>query len=92
MERYKEEIADNPKVEWIHVSRDQDNDAATAWAAEVEFPWPTVLPRDVDRSGLLEHRTGNFVPHYVMLDGEGKVVADDTAAIFSKIAELKAAE
>lgn len=93
MERYQAEIADNPKVEWIHVSRDQDDNAATVWAAQTNFPWLTVMPRDVDRSGLLEHRTANSVPHYVMLDGEGNVVANDSAAVFRKIAELgRAAE
>ena len=88
MEKYKEVIANNPKVEFIHVSQDSSEDAAEEWAATAAFPWLTVLPDDVERSDLLEFKTANSVPHYVMLDVAGNKVANSSAEVFSKIAEL----
>lgn len=89
MEKYNEKVAENPKVAMIHVSRDQSKDAAQDWAASLKFPWLTVLPKDTERSGLLEYRTRNSVPFYTMVDANGKEVANGSAAIFNKIAELK---
>jgi Thioredoxin-like len=88
VEKYKEAIANNPKVEFIHVSQDSSEDAAEEWAATAAFPWLTVIPGDVERSDLLEFKTANSVPHYVMLDAAGNKVANSSAEVFSKIAEL----
>jgi len=90
VENYKEVIENNPKVEFIHISRDRDDSAATSWAADVGFPWLTVLPRDAERSGLLEYRTANSVPHYVLVDADGNSVANGASAAFAKISELSA--
>ncbi len=88
MEKYKEVIANNPKVEFIHVSQDSSEDAAEEWAAAAAFPWLTVVPGDVERSDLLEFKSANSVPHYVMIDAAGNKVANGSAEVFSKIAEL----
>lgn len=87
MESYKEVIESNPKVEFVHISRDRDDSAATSWATDVGFPWLTVLPRDAERSGLLEYRTANSVPHYVLVDSDGNTVANGSSAAFAKIRE-----
>lgn len=91
MEKYKESIANNPKVEFIHVSLDRDNDAAEDWATGAGFPWLSVLPKDVERSDLLEFRKTGFVPYYTMIDASGKEVANGASAVFAKVAELASA-
>lgn len=88
MEQYNAVLAENPKVAFIHVSHDRDEDAAEEWAAQHSFPWLTVLPGDVDRSDLVEYKTRNSVPHYVLLDSEGNMLANSSSDAFGKIKEL----
>jgi hypothetical protein len=90
VEKYKQSVADNSKVAMIHVSRDRDDESAEKWAAQEGFPWLTVLPDDVDRSGLMEYRKGNAVPSYFMVDKDGNMVAEGAAACFNKAAEVAA--
>ena len=92
MEKYKTNIAGNSKVEFIHISQDQSEDAAEEWAAKEGFPWLTVLPKDVERSKLLEFKTTNSVPHYVMVDREGNLLANSSSEVFAKIDELTGAK
>lgn len=72
MGKYNDKIAENDKVEMIHISRDRDENAAEAWAAKEKFPWRTVLPDDAQRTGLNDYRTANYVPFYVLVDKDGK--------------------
>lgn len=88
MEKYNKEIANNPNVELIHVSLDQSEDAAESWAEANQFPWLSVLPRDVDRSKLRDYMTRNAVPHYSLRSADGEEVANGSSAAFRKIAEL----
>lgn len=89
MEKYNKDLADNPKVVMIHLSSDQDEESAEKWAAKESFPWLTILPDDVERSGLAEYRTRNVVPFYVMVDKDGNPVAEGADGCFAKAAELK---
>jgi len=86
--QYKTDIAENPKVELIHISHDRDEDSAEEWAAAEGFPWLTVLPKDVDRSDLVDYKVANSVPHYVLVDAAGKHLAEGSSAVFSKVKEL----
>lgn len=88
MEKYNEVIAENPNVEMIHVSLDSSEDAAEGWAASNQFPWLTVLPKDVDRSKLKDYMTRNAVPHYSLRTANGEELANGSSAIFRKIEEL----
>lgn len=88
MEQYKKEIADNPDVELIHISCDQSEAAAADWAAKNEFPWLTVLPADAKRSGLLDYRTRNSVPHYSLRSADGEELANGSADVFDKLDDL----
>lgn len=72
----------------IHVSRDRNDDAAEQWAADEGFPWLTVLPEDVERSDLLDYRTGNSVPHYALVDAEGNILTNGASQVFSELARL----
>ncbi|MEM9079094.1 MAG: hypothetical protein AAGC74_00190 [Verrucomicrobiota bacterium] len=88
MEKYNSEIADNPKVEMIHVSLDRQIDAAEQWAAKESMPWPTILPDKVQRSTMRDYKTNDFVPEYHLVDGEGNSIANGADACFAKIKEL----
>jgi len=91
VETYNKVIADNDKVTMIHASLDQSADLAEKWAAKEGFPWLTILPDDVGKSGLKPFHTTGAVPCYVMLDKDGEVVVAGSAgstACFKKAAEL----
>ena len=87
MGTYNEKIAPNPKVELIHVSADSDKKSAEEWAKKEKFPWPTVLPEDAKRSGL-DKFAGGGVPHYVLIDKEGKQLAEGQGQVLAKVQEL----
>jgi len=87
---YTEWIENNPKVEFVHISLDRDGSAAARWASGAGFPWLTVLFRDSGRSGLLQYRTADSVPYFVLVDADGNSVANGASAAFAKISELSA--
>lgn len=88
MKQFNDNIKDNPKVAMIHLSRDREEDAAESWAAEAKFPWLTILPDDIKKTDLLQYRTGNGVPHYVLVTSDGKPAARGSGAVFAKLKEL----
>ncbi len=71
----------------IHVSADDNESAASRWAADGAFPWLTVLPRDVRASGLEQFGSG-FVPDYVLVSADGEKVAEGPVGVFDRIGEL----
>ena len=71
----------------IHVSLDQDLESASEWAAANQFPWPTVLPDDVEPSGLNQFKNGNFVPDYSLVRADGKKIGSGPG-VFDKISKL----
>jgi len=75
----------------IHVSLDSDKDAAQGWAAKESFPWLTVLPGKVKKSGLRDYKTTKAVPEYHLIDKDGNTVVAGTSGssvAFKKIAEI----
>ena len=91
MEKYNKHIAEVPNVEFVHVSLDRDEDAAEGWAAKEEFPWLTIMPDKVERSGLRAYKTTTSVPEYHLVDGEGNTIVKGSpsgTACFAKIDEL----
>lgn len=89
MEKYHDTVAENPKVEMIHISLDRSEDAAEQWAAMEKFPWYTVMMRDLQRAGFDEYKTTNAVPEYALLSAEGERLGSGSQ-VFSKVAELTA--
>lgn len=69
------------------MSRDSDDDAAESWAKKNNFPWPTIMMDKQEKSGL-EKFKGRGVPHYVLIDKEGKELAVGKDQSFDKIKEL----
>jgi hypothetical protein len=86
VESYNTSIATNPKVEMILLSRDQTEDAATAWAEKVNMPWPTLMMEDTDNK-FLEPYNIKFLPTYLLIDRTGKLVANGKSEVFAKIKE-----
>ena len=86
--KYNQVIADNDKVEFIHVSLDQDEKTALSWAEKEQFPWLHVLPEKVKRSKLSKFHTSGSVPFYVLIDKDGKTITKGSSSAFSKAAEL----
>lgn len=90
MESYTKEIAENPKVALIHISHDNDEDSAEDWAAKENFPWLTVLPGDRVADDLIELKVRNSVPHYLLVDAEGELLAEGKSEVLSKAGGLTA--
>ncbi|BDS06718.1 hypothetical protein NT6N_17580 [Oceaniferula spumae] len=86
MKYYNSSIANNQKVEFIHVSQDDSKRDALGWAASANFPWLTVLSSKARSSGLGKLDAGT--PSYVLIDKNGKVLATNEKACMAKIKEL----
>jgi|TARA_B100001105_G_scaffold247965_1_gene233185 hypothetical protein len=91
VKQYKEEVADHPSVEMIHVSLDDDKKAAESWAAKEGFPWPTVMKDNLERSGLGDYLPRG-IPNYKLISMDGEIVAEGKGAVFQKVAELSKTE
>ncbi|MFP6883736.1 MAG: hypothetical protein VCA40_04845 [Roseibacillus sp.] len=87
VESYRKDVAPNPKVEMIHISRDRNNTAALNWAENQKFPWPTIMKDETD-AALMTHYS-NRVPSYILIDHEGNKIAEGKGAIWAKIKTLK---
>jgi len=84
---YQSEIAPKENVEFIHFSLDRADAAALAWAKKESFPWAHILPAKHGASGLQKYAK-NFVPYYMLIDKEGKILAEGSQAVFSKVKSL----
>jgi|TARA_B110000908_G_scaffold74107_1_gene89316 hypothetical protein len=84
---YNSDIATNDKVEFIHYSLDRTDAAALKWAKKESFPWAHILPAKHAVSGLAKYAK-NFVPYYMLIDKDGKILAEGSRAIFAKIKTL----
>lgn len=87
MKSYETEIATRDNVEFIHFSLDRTPKAALAWAKKEKFPWAHVLPAKHGASGLQKYAK-NFVPYYMLIDKEGKILAEGSRAVFAKVKTL----
>lgn len=87
MRSYNSKIADKKNVEFILFSKDSDAKAALSWAKKEKFPWAHVLPKKHTSSGLKKYDKP-FVPYYVLIDKEGKVLAKGKEKVFAKVGAL----
>ena len=87
MEYYNSDIASNDQVEMVWYPR-EDEDAAQKWAAEHQFPWPTIKGKALKKVDPVAKHAGRGVPNYVMVDAENNVVAKGLGQAKTKIAEL----
>ncbi|MBT8037942.1 MAG: hypothetical protein KJO21_10400 [Verrucomicrobiae bacterium] len=87
MKSYKQEIVPKENVEFIHFSRDRTPAAALVWAKKEKFTWPHILPSRHRDSGLQKYAK-NFVPYYMLIDKDGKILAEGKQAVFAKVKTL----
>jgi hypothetical protein len=92
VEKYNKTIAGNSKVAMIHVSLEREEGLAEVWAAKEGFPWMTILPGDVKKSGMRDYKKTNFVPEYALIDKNGKQIASGGGVVFEKAVELTSEE
>ena len=90
MEKYKTKIASNPAIEMIHGALEPEA-AALIWAKKEAFPWPTVMDQDLEKAGL-EQYASTFVPGYILIDKNGKKLAENAENVFAKIDALTTKE
>ncbi len=88
MDSYERIIEGNPRVEWVHVSQDDSETAATAWARQNDFSWLTIFEKNTRRTSIMELKTKQSVPHYILADKNGRRLASGQSAVFAKLAEL----
>lgn len=87
MKSFNKKIANNDKVEFIHFSLDRTTDAALEWAKKEKFPWAHVLADKHVKSGLQQYAK-RFVPYYMLIDKDGKILAEGSQAVFDKVDSL----
>ena len=69
---YAEALKDDPDIELIHFSRDQDEEKAMAWAKEHDVKFPVVKPRGGNPLDL--HSRG--IPHLFIVKADGTVLEE----------------
>ena len=69
---YTEMLKDDPDIELIHFSRDQDDEKALAWAKEHDVKFPVVKPKGGNPLEL--HCNG--IPHLFIVKADGTLVEE----------------
>ena len=85
---YVDTLKNDPDIELIHFSRDQDDEKAMAWAKEHDVKFPVVKPKGGNPLDL--HTRG--IPHLFIVKADGTLVEEGhPASLFTdeKLQELK---
>ena len=69
---YAETLKDDPDIELIHFSRDQNDDKALAWAKEHDVKFPVVKPKGGNPLDL--HTRG--IPHLFIVRDDGTLLEE----------------
>ena len=69
---YAETLKDDPDIELIHFSRDQDDEKAMAWAKEHDVKFPVVKPKGGNPLDL--HSRG--IPHLFIVKADGTLLEE----------------
>ena len=69
---YAETLKDDPDIELIHFSRDQNDEKALAWAKEHDVKFPVVKPKGGNPLDL--HTRG--IPHLFIIKADGTLVEE----------------
>jgi len=81
---YKTKIAKKSNIEFILLSRDNNEKAAITWAKKSRFPFPVVTFADQKNNFLLNKYAARGIPHFVLIDKTGKVLATRHASVSGK--------
>ena len=85
MKYYNSTIKDNAKLEFIHVSQDDDAKDAFGWTKSAKLPWLTVLKNKARSSGLGKFDSGT--PSYALVDKNGKLLATGEKDVMEELQE-----
>ena len=78
---YAETLKDNPDIELIHFSRDQNDEKALAWAKEHDVKFPVVKPKGGNPLEL--HSRG--IPHLFIIKANGVLLEEGhPASLFTE--------
>lgn len=83
---FNNQIKDNDKFEFLHVSQDSSKKDALGWAVQAKFPWLTVLKSKTRTTGL--HKFDSGTPSYALIDKGGNLIESDEKKIIAKLKEL----
>lgn len=75
---YQKIIAENAKLEFIHLSFDNNEEAALKWATSFKQPWPILTREEIDENELITpfFPDGQLsLPTYILVDRNGKEIA-----------------
>jgi hypothetical protein len=88
VEKFKKTVAENSKVEMVHISLDRDKNAAEGWASRAKLPWLTLLPDDAKKTDLMK-MFGSIrgVPTYFLVKADGEKIGTGSG-VFSQIENL----
>ena len=87
MSFYKKDIDKKRKVELVQMSQDTKLSDAASWAKKEKFPWPTVLYQDQE-STMLTKYASRGIPHYILVDRNGKIQAQGFTDVVRKVKGL----
>ena len=83
---YAETLKNDPDIELIHFSRDQNDEKALAWAKEHDVKFPVVKPKGGNPLDL--HSRG--IPHLFIVKNDGTVLEEGHPASLFKEEKLQA--
>lgn len=80
MEFYNENLAKAKNIDIIYCNRDRSEDAMVDFMVEFKMNWPALDFDDKDDVEEIISLYGNAVPSYVLVDAEGKKIAEGAQA------------
>ena len=89
-ESYKTELEGRANVELVHVSRDSSEGDMERFFEPADPTFAAVRFSRVDSLKVAMQHYGNGVPHYVLVDADGKLLAEGKEASFAKAKQLTA--
>lgn len=85
---YKEELEGNGIVELVHISRDDSESSMEGFYGLADPSFPAVKFSRLDSLKIATKLYEGGVPQYVLVDGDGKKLADGWNASLAKAKQL----
>ncbi len=72
---YRANIAENPQVELVMMSKDKDSAHADEWAKAANMPWPILYYASFDQVEVARANLPEGIPMMILIDNTGDVIA-----------------